>query len=193
MSSSRVDQRQAAAGGDVVAGDKVTNIQAHHHYAAPTVGPAIIEELMRRLAAEIRDNQQVREMVDSLQYFHHRFSHDGIDGLEAKLDRAGRAHQLKIALFQKEAFVKFLDKYSLYGSAQEIFAYLLHKIDHQFRCFVHPNIEHLDFQGVDQLITDRIVDPVIKELGVGVFVLNSSIVMGMIYWLAEQCFIRWHK
>ena len=38
----------------------------------------------------------------------------------------------------------------------------------------------------------HIVAPIVEECGCGVFTMTYNHVLGMIYWLAEQCFIRWH-
>jgi hypothetical protein len=81
----------------------------------------------------------------------------------------------------------------LYASAQEIFAYLLAKAEHEFSYIIHPQIPNLDPVAVNQLVNDRIVTPTLEECGCSVFTLNHAVVMGMIYWLAEQCFIRWHQ
>ena len=132
-------------------------------------------------------------MVEGLQRFYSRKSVDGIDGLEAKLTAGGRSHELFDALEQKERFSKLLDKWSLYASAQQIFAYLLAKAEHEFRLIVLPQITLLDEVCINQLVSERIVYPLVDEVGDGVFNVDPGIVMGMIYWLAEQCFVRWHQ
>lgn len=93
---------------------------------------------------------------------------------------------------KKELFAKLLDKWSMYASAQEIFSVLLAKIEYEFSMFVYPKLGVLNEDGINELVDARIVQPTIQECGSGVFTLNHSITMGMIYWLAEQCFVRWH-
>ena len=46
---------------------------------------------------------------------------------------------------------------------------------------------------VNAIIISRIVDPIVAECGTTVFEMNHGTAMGMLYWLAEQCFIRWHQ
>lgn len=45
---------------------------------------------------------------------------------------------------------------------------------------------------VNELVRDSIVVPTVQECGSSVFVINHSTAMGMVYWLADQCFVRWH-
>jgi hypothetical protein len=187
--ASRIDQRGAAAGQDVVAGNKTVN----HLYPPQTRAPGIVEQLLEKLQSEITKNAEVRHTVESLQYFYERKAKDGVIGLEAKLTAGNRGHELYLALAKKEQFAKLLEKWSMYASAQEIFAYLLAGVEHQFSMFVHPQIGALDEVAINQLVSDRIVLPTIAECGTSVFTLNHSLVMGMVYWLAEQCFVRWHE
>jgi hypothetical protein len=188
--TSHVDQSAAHARGDIVAGDKETS---YHFHIGPSAPTGIVEKMMERLSAEIQDNLQVQNIISSLQFFYIQKSKDGIIGLEAKLIEAGRDEELLFAYEKKELFAKLLDKYSLYESAQRIFAYLLAKAEHEFSHGIHPQLAVLGQNGVTELVTLKIVVPIVQECGVGPIDITHSVVMGMIYWLAEQCFIRWHE
>ena len=148
---------------------------------------------MRRLADEINNKQHVRELIENLQYYHNKPPTDGIDGLEAKLIKGERSHRITIALRQKELFAKLLERFSLYASAQEIFAFCLSTIEHEFNHHIYHKLENLSEEEIDALVTEKIVNPILQDIGVGPFVLNPALVMGMVYWLAEQCFVKWHK
>ena len=141
----------------------------------------------------MEQNQEVRHTIEALEHFQTRRAPDGIDGLEAKLKAANRQDELLSALEKKEMFVKLLEKWSLYASAQEIFAFLLAKAEYDFNYLIHPNISTASVVEVNQLVHDLIVMPTIQQCGTSVFTLNHSVAMGMLYWLAEQCFVRWHK
>lgn len=186
--TNRVTQQGAAAGGDIVGRDK---IETHYHASAAKGG--IVEQLLRQLQAEVENNEQVRHTIEALAHFQTRRSHDGIDGLEAKLIKGSRSDEYLGALEKKELFAKLLEKWSLYASAQEIFAYLLAQAEYQFNFFVHPQIAKLDRIAVNELVNERIVEPTITQCGASIFVLNHGVVLGMVYWLAEQCFVRWHQ
>jgi C-terminal domain 9 of the ABC-three component (ABC-3C) systems len=183
-----IDQSGSTAGADIVARDKI-----EIHYHPESAPPGIVDKLISKLQSEIKENIHVQHTIDALANYQKRRSFDGIDGLEAKLTAANRQQEVWDALDKKEQFAKLLQKWSLYASAQEIFAYLLAKAEFEFNHFIHPKIQSLSAIEVDQMVHDRIVQSTINECGVDVFVLNHGTAMGMLYWLAEQCFVRWHK
>jgi hypothetical protein len=186
----QVRQEGASAEGDIVGRDKVQHIE-HHHY--PTTSPlGIVEQLLVKLQEEIENNEKVRHTLQALAHFQTRHSHDSIDGLEAKLQAGQRAQEYEIAIEKKEMFVKLLEKWSLYESAQEIFVFLLAKAEHDFTYLIHPRLKSANQVEINQLVNDLIVMPTIQQCGTTVFTLNHGIAMGMVYWLAEQCFVRWH-
>jgi hypothetical protein len=181
-----VDQRRAAPGGDAVGRDKITNM---HVVPRRTQ----IEGWIERLADELRDKVEVRDFVESLQYYLQPTPSDGIIGLEAKLDHAGRSTQKRAALRKKEAFAKLLETWRSYPAAQEIIAYFLTKIEAAFEVEVLPLLAGTRPEDIDAIITLKLVDPVLAEMGCAPFMLNYVTVFGMVYWLAEQCYIRWHQ
>jgi hypothetical protein len=185
----KVIQQGATAGGDIVGRDK---IETHVHAGTPRK-LNVVEELLQKLQAEIEHNAEVRHTVDALARFHVQHSPDGIIGLEAKLKVAGRSGEYLEALEQKEYFAKLLERWSLYASAQEIFAYLLAQAEFEFKKFILPQIEVVSEIELNQLIKERIVIPTIEQCGANIFTFNHATVMGMLYWLAEQCYVRWHK
>jgi hypothetical protein len=182
-----VNQKGANAAGDNVARDKVsvTNV---YHSAAP-----VLQKLWDKLAEEMRTETTTKDWVDNLQFFREKFASDGIIGLEEKLKRAGRDCDTLMAMRQKEMFVKLLTRYELFSSAQEILAFCLHRIQHEFDTFISPKLGELTRAEIDAIISERIIYPVVNDCGAGVFQLNPGLVLGMIYWLGEQCFVRWHS
>jgi len=100
--------------------------------------------------------------------------------------------EISLALRKKELFTRLLAKYSMFDSAQQIFAYLLSKIEQDFRSYVLPNLAGSSSGDVDYLFGQYLIGPCANEIKSGVFCLNAAIAAGMIYWLAEQCYIRWH-
>lgn len=185
--SLKIDQRGASARGDIVGQDKY---EQHYHPAAAPAG--IVEKLLKKLQDEVANNQNVQETIEALAHFHTRRAHDGVDGLQAKLKVAGREDEYLEAIEKKEQFAKLLERWSLYASAQEIFAYLLAKAEYEFTYVIRPQIATISKVQVNELVRDRIVAPTVEECGATVFTVNHSTAMGMVYWLAEQCFVRWH-
>jgi vacuolar-type H+-ATPase subunit I/STV1 len=133
-----VSQQGASAHGDVVGRDKI------EHYHPASASPGVVQQLLEKLQAEIDKNEKVRHTVEALAHFQSRRSHDGIDGLEAKLKAGHRTDEYLSALEKKELFAKLLEKWSLYASAQEIFAFLLAKAEYEFNYFIYPQIVELD-------------------------------------------------
>ncbi|MDI1345075.1 MAG: hypothetical protein PSV22_13370 [Pseudolabrys sp.] len=185
LPTSLVNQAGVSAAGDVIGRDKF-----ELHLPVPA---SPIERLLRKLELEVANNEQVRNTFELLAHYYNKRSHDGIDGLEAKLTKADRKAEYFDALEKKELFAKQLERWSLFASAQQIFAYLLAKAEHEFNYIIHPQIGTLTKLEVNQLVTEKIVVPVVTECGSDVFAVNHSVAMGMIYWLAEQCYVRWHQ
>lgn len=188
-----VDQSNAQAGGDNVAGNKNTINNPQIIVQPPQKNQSKIEVLIARLKQEINSNSHVKVIIDELQYYHERHATDGIDGLEAKLKHSGRTTMTSKALRQKEAFSKKLAQYAHYATAQEIFAFLLSKIDHLFDVEVSPMLATASVDDVTKVTKDKIIEPIIEEISSDIMGMNHDHVLGMVYWLAEQCFIRWHK
>jgi len=79
-------QKGATAGGDIVGGNKVEN-----HFHLSPVPTGIVGQLLAKLQIEIEKDETVRHTIEALTRFHTKRSHDGVDGLEAKLSAAGGA------------------------------------------------------------------------------------------------------
>jgi hypothetical protein len=188
-----VNQQAAQAGRDMIAGDQTLVDQSVHHHHPAAAKTTVVEQLLARLQAEMETNAKVQAVIDELRRFHERKSRGGVVGLEAKLQKGNRPHEVDHALEKKELFAKVLEKWSMYASAQEIFAYLLARAELEYSTHVLPQLGNLNEVQINSIITTRIVDPVVEECAASVFRLNHDVAMGMFYWLAEQCFVRWHK
>jgi hypothetical protein len=186
--SLKVDQAGAAARGDIVGRDK-----NEQHFHLPEQPPGVVEQLLQKLQNEVENNHHVKHTIEALAHFQKRRSHDGVNGLQAKLNAVDRSDEYLDAIEKKELFAKLLERWSLYSSAQEIFAYLLAKAEYEFTHVIRPQLHEMSKVKTNELVRDLIIVPMIAECGSTVFTMNHSTAMGMIYWLAEQCFVRWHK
>jgi len=148
---------------------------------------------MEKLAAEISANSSRADFVDSLQFYIEKYAPDGVIGLEAKLTHAGRASEVSLAMRKKELFSRMLVKYQMFESAQKILAYLLSKLESDFNAHILPSIADKNRQELDAEFQKYLVTPCANEIKEGVFNLDFVVAAGMVYWLAEQCYIRWHK
>jgi len=190
-----VDQSKASAGRDNIGRDGYDgdNVHGDKYVQAPQGPLSQIAQLKLRLQREMVDKDQFGGTIESLQRFERRVPSDGIIGLENKLEASGREDETFHALDEKERFAKLLTRWSLYTSGQEIFAYLLAEIDYKFRKFVTPRANSLDRLGLDALIDESVIRPILKDFDAAVFNINCADVEGMIYWLADRCFVRWHS
>lgn len=185
--TNQVNQRGAHAGGNLIGrDDNSTNV----YITAASKG--MMERLLDRLRQQVDDNVITREVVDELARYHRKKSVDGIDGLENKLRAANKSHCYIDAIEKKEMFVKLLERWSLYESAQQIFVHILAKAELEFNDVIYLQIPDKNESEINTLVIDRIVSPIVEECSNEFMSMNHNIVQGMIYWLAEQCFVRWH-
>ncbi|HEX8239187.1 MAG TPA: ABC-three component system protein [Allosphingosinicella sp.] len=144
------------------------------------------------LEKEIERNETRDQLIESLEFFQEPYAPDGVVGVEAKLTLVGRESSVKLALRYKEVFAKFLTRFSLYQAAQELIALCLHKILYEFESGIHPHCSTASIDDIDKLVAEKVVSPLLSDYASGVFSLNHGIVQGMVYWLADRCFVRWH-
>jgi hypothetical protein len=182
-----VDQRDSNTAGDLIGRDKFTT---NHVTALPPKG--MVERLLLKLQQQVENNDETQEIIDELARYHRKRSVDGVDGLEAKLEAAGKSSSYFDAIEKKEMFVKLLERWSLYHSAQQIFVHVLAKAEIEFNNVVYLQIPSKTEAEINVLVIDRIVGPIVEECGYEVIEMSHNVVHGMVYWLAEQCFIRWH-
>lgn len=150
--------------------------------------------LLNRLDKEIlHGDTHVDGFIEDLQMFQDRRSSSKLVGLEEKLTDAERQDQLESALMKKEHFAKLLAKMQHYPSAQKIFALFLARINDVFENHIVPHVSSLDRQEVDQIIEERIIQPTLSDMGSGFehFTITHAHIRGMIYWLADRCYVRW--
>jgi hypothetical protein len=185
---STVSQAESTVLGNQVGG----NFNLTNNYLSAQNGATVIEKLLTQLQEEVEKELHCSDMLLRLQRYHGGKVLDGIKGLEAKLTHAGRAEELEDALERKESFSKMLESWSLYASAQEIFAHLLAKAEHLFNTEILPDIGTLQISEVNRRVNQLIVEPTVHECGASLFKIDHFVAMGMVYWLAEQCFVKWH-
>ncbi len=185
-SHNQADQRGARADGDIVGRDKIGT--QHNHY-----GPSSkIERLLSKLRYQYENDDATQVTIDELMRYHTRRSPDGVEGLENKLAAANKSDSYFEAIEKKEMFSKLLERWSSFSSAQQIFVHILAKAETEFAQSVYPQISLTSESELNMIVIDRVVDPLVSECGDDLLGIDHNVVHGMIYWLAEQCFVRWH-
>lgn len=152
-----------------------------------------LEELYKRFEKEKKENPELQEICEELDYYNSRFDGD-IIGLEEKLIAGNREQMIFYAKSTKEQFRKKLMKTSqLSLAAQEINIHILAKVRRGFMGEIYNRICNNEPQSnIDQLITERIIKPVMAELGINIFHYNEDEVMGMIFFLTGNCHLKWN-
>ncbi|WP_426122463.1 ABC-three component system protein [Pararhizobium sp. PWRC1-1] len=177
----------------VVHGDQAgRDIVKHYH----SFGSSQVSGWLKRLEIQISsENKDVHnKFVQSLQFFVDRRDEVDVVGLKDKIEKSGFKIDYYSALQKKEEFSKLLMKFQEFSSAQELFAYFLSIIYDVFDEKICPHIHEMDFGDVQKIIDDDIIGKIFSEIGEGseVFLINRTHVRGMIYWLADKCYVRWH-
>ncbi len=82
----------------------------------------------------------------------------------------------------------------MYASAQEIFAHMLAKVERAFKQQIKPKLPDLSHDVADSMVDKLVLNPIIDECSkINHFFVNVNVALGMLYWLADHCFIRWHE
>lgn len=186
---STVDQGNASAAGDITGRDKIgtqINVYDAGH------GRSSIQSLKERLKREREDGSEQSKLIDQLQRYHRPINVDGVIGLENKLIKANRREEFITAIDDKEDFAKLLQNWSLYGSAQEIFASFMARAIYAFRTWIKPRLKDGTEEEINQLFDEKIVQPILEDIAGAEFHMSHAAAMGLIYWLADKCYIRWH-
>lgn len=191
------NQSRASAGQNLVGRDLTQN-STHIHLPEISdkfsLHSALKKWIEQLELARLADDTIEFEVANFAFYKRKRIADDGVNGLEAKLRRGGRERRLQDAVDQKLSFEMILTEWSLFASAQEIFAHLLAKIHNNFNLLKEAVPGDTAPFVLDQLISSRILEPIVEECGqVQQFEVNLNVALGMLYWLADQCFIRWHE
>lgn len=181
-----MDQRKAHSGRDIIGRDQTNN-----YINLPPKSK--VEKLLTKLKYEMDNEEKFRDTIEQLARYQFRKSKDGIDGLEKKLKAANRSEHYERAIEQKEMFAKLLDSYGMHHSGQILFAHFLAEVEDKFNTVIYPAISDDNETEIAQKVSELIVKPIINECGADFITLDHNIVSGMIYWLAELCFLRWHK
>lgn len=156
-----------------------------------------IVPLLQRLSSEINQEQKqnMELFLGDLYLYVQKRDQEDDDDLETKLRSANRTAEFTNAERSLEAFNMLLEEYQYFPSGQKLFGYFLGRI-HDVFCFQILNrIASLNDADIDTIIQREIIDKTISDMGEGFehFVLTHKHVRGMIYYLADRCYVRWDK
>jgi hypothetical protein len=132
--------------------------------------------------------------------FSHKLLHymavptDGdVRGLEEKLKSSNRLDMLNFAIQQKETAAKLIMKYQSSRSAQRVFTIILDELHTIYMLTVTPIIEKDgDRQSVDASINQALFT-IKSMLGENFLEFTVKDLLGLLFFLAGNCHIRWDK
>lgn len=182
-----IRQTENIAGGDIVGGNKTVTI------VAPSA-KGHIDVLNERYKAESGNAEGLSGFICELQHFWNRATDPDIRGLAAKLRESERSDIIHAGEVLKEKATMKIVKYQTSPSAQEIFVWALTEMYGRYLLEVTPRIQAgLGRPEIDTLINEKVIDPVLQGLGENVLHLYRDEIIGLMFFLAGNCHIRWDK
>lgn len=172
--------------GDNIGGNKLVFQTTNSRHAK-------LKELFKKYEYEKENNIQLQHIFSDLE--HYMSSRDvEIIGLEEKMKRGGRENLIDYAMEVKEFYSKKLVRNQFYESAQKINVYLLALVKTYYMTNIYPQVcKGADEILINQLITDKITNPLLDALEGDTLGFNSEDIQGMLYYLTGNCHIRWNK
>ena len=155
-----------------------------------------ITGLLKSLNQEVSDDKHCVEFVEELVMFINprNMEEYEITGLQNKLNHVERGAEYNDAIMKKEIFAKLFKRLEHFQSAQRIFGHFLSRIHEVFDSEIMNQPHTLSRQQVENIVSEKIVQPILDDMGEGCdhFTINPTTIKGMIFWLADKCWVRWH-
>jgi len=164
-----------------------TNIYVTHEKSA------YLERLYNKYQEESKNNPQLISFIEDLDYYNSQVQGDAIIGLENKLIDGEKRNIIWYAKNVKERYHKKLFKISQFSEiAQEINVYLLATVRSYYMLEIYPQVcNKEDDQIISALISQKIVNPLLTDLGDNLFGFTPDDIQGMLYFLTGNCHIKW--
>ncbi|MFT7035108.1 MAG: hypothetical protein ACI8Q1_003110 [Parvicella sp.] len=191
MAESDITVSNASVGGDFTGRDKIEDksLTINTSYGRSVY----LEDLYNKFDKEKNSNPGLQELCEQLDYFNSKIEGEEIEGLEAKLTAGNRQKLIRYATRCKEKFHMKLMKTSQYSQvAQDINVHILTKVERSFVMHIYTLICNDESEEkINTLIDEKIIKPVMSDLGINLFKYDEADVMGMIYFLTGNCHIKW--
>lgn len=184
----QVDIKDVHVEGDLTGRDK-----NYYDFSTKQAQTAYLKELYNKFEKEKQENPEFQGICEELNYYISQNGKEEIIGLENKLVAGNRQSLVRYATEAKERYHKKLMRVSQYSPvAQDINVHILAKVKTAFVMEVYTLILEGQPEGtINLLIRERIIAPVMAELGINIFKYTEEDVMGMIFFLTGNCHIKW--
>lgn len=181
-------QRGNTAGRDLISAETV---EIHNNQFSK---PTALTRLYERFRSDKDKNELQAEMYEKLQHFCNVDTDGDVRSLEEKLTASQREDLIRYAERLKEQAAKLVMRWQTSGTAQDILAMILGKMHTAFTLNVRPAIQkEAPREDVDQLTYDRVIQHIEDMLGDNDLMLSTDDLMGLLFFLAGNCHIRWDK
>ncbi|WP_299249473.1 ABC-three component system protein [uncultured Aquimarina sp.] len=149
----------------------------------------LVEELEKEV---MQGNTSLIGFIEKIQHYTSNIDTEVI-GLQQKLLRAGYEKQYARVNHLKERYTKLYSENELSLATQKIHAHILAKIWTLFLTYVNPAIdEGYSKPQIAVIMNDQVIKPVEEIIAQkNVLNLDSSDIIGMIYFLTGNCHINW--
>lgn len=192
MSENKVNQSGNVSGGNITGRDSYDYSTTNYNYGH-TPGVAVLTSLYERYKDDIANDRKLKANIEKFDYYTSPFKGDVI-GLEAKLANGGFEDIVEFAKEAKEAFHKQLYRNQFFETAQIINCHLLSIVQSYFETYIRPKIRSgMKQEEVLVLVQEKIVTPLLGELGENSLNLVMIDIQGMVYFLTGNCHIKWER
>lgn len=176
-----------SGGGSVVGGNQYNNVTNISRSSSRK-----LDKLYQSLTQE-NATPSAMGFCDKLKHYLSASTNPDIRSLEVKLSDSARSDMIFIAAELKEYAFKAIMKYQSSKTAQEIYVLILDKIHTDFMLKVTPLIQ----AGADRVTVDDkisiILEGIADMLGDNLLDISEKDLLGLLYFLAGNCHIRWDK
>lgn len=148
--------------------------------------------LLNRFKQEQENDSRLTMFIDDLDYYFNR-KKDDVIGIEEKLKAAHKGNSfIEFAIEAKDKYHRKLYKFQFSEAAQKINLHLLGLVISYFENEIHPLLENgEDEQLVNSMITQRLVNPLLNELGENHLGFTAHDINGMLHFLTGNCHLKW--
>jgi hypothetical protein len=149
--------------------------------------------LYDKFREEQKNNPAFSEIIEELNYYNSAGPLEMV-GLDKKLENGNRSDVIWYAKEIKEKFHKKLHRTSQFSeTTQKINVYLLAAVRTCFMQEVYPLILASENRVVvDSAINERIIAPLVNDLGENLLGYDKEDIQGMLYFLTGNCHLKWN-
>ncbi len=194
MEENIVEQTNNTVGGDQ-AGRDVNKPNTVVNYHTTYTMSNYLQTLYVNFKKQETDNTLLKSFIEDLDYYNSQIENETIIGLEAKLIAGNKANIVWYAKDVKERYHKKLLKTSQFSeAAQKINVYLLAIVRSYYMLEIYPLVCNGEAETFINLsIQERIIKPLMVELGDNLLSFTHDDIQGMLYFLTGNCHIKWTR